>query len=288
MTLSLSNTNSIAMRCRWSLIAKQIPGRTDNDVKNYWNTKLRKKLSKMGIDPVTHKPFSQILSYYVNISGLQNSTGSHGSLNKNINYVEPSSVLLTGSFPNPDTMIRRPKAEQVYDNISNENIASWDCPSQFHVINQFETIQPQFFSEATSSSCSSSSSNVTQSSQAQILPPSSFNCNEFLLSDTLPFPGFQQHQDRHFQGVIMSSTNSSTLAQTVLQLDFASENDCAFNQISQEGGLGLESAFDFGGQTNQRSEASSSMTSFVDAILDKDSEMRAAFPDILDGSFDLF
>jgi hypothetical protein len=109
-----------------------------------------------------------------------------------------------------------PMAEQVYDSISNENIASWEYfPSQFHVINQFETIQPHFFSEATSSSCSSSSSNITQSSQEQILPSSSFNWNEFLLRDPLPFLGFQQHQDHHFQGVIMSSTNFSTLAQTV-------------------------------------------------------------------------
>ncbi|XP_022728904.1 transcription factor MYB8-like [Durio zibethinus] len=30
---------------RWSVIAAQLPGRTDNDVKNYWNTKLKKKLS---------------------------------------------------------------------------------------------------------------------------------------------------------------------------------------------------------------------------------------------------
>ncbi|URE07063.1 Myb-like DNA-binding domain [Musa troglodytarum] len=29
---------------RWSIIASQMPGRTDNDVKNYWNTKLKKKL----------------------------------------------------------------------------------------------------------------------------------------------------------------------------------------------------------------------------------------------------
>ncbi|KAK1399165.1 transcription factor MYB80 [Heracleum sosnowskyi] len=47
---------------RWSLIAAQLPGRTDNDVKNHWNTKIKKKLSGMGIDPVTHKPFSHLMA----------------------------------------------------------------------------------------------------------------------------------------------------------------------------------------------------------------------------------
>ncbi|KAF4375516.1 hypothetical protein F8388_024175, partial [Cannabis sativa] len=31
-------------RLRWSLIAGRIPGRTANDVKNYWNTHQRKKM----------------------------------------------------------------------------------------------------------------------------------------------------------------------------------------------------------------------------------------------------
>lgn len=30
---------------KWSLIASQLEGRTDNDVKNYWNTKLKKRLT---------------------------------------------------------------------------------------------------------------------------------------------------------------------------------------------------------------------------------------------------
>ncbi|CAL0328601.1 unnamed protein product [Lupinus luteus] len=41
---------------RWSLIAGRIPGRTDNEIKNYWNTHLSKKLVSQGIDPRTHKP----------------------------------------------------------------------------------------------------------------------------------------------------------------------------------------------------------------------------------------
>ncbi|XP_075496080.1 transcription factor MYB16-like [Primulina tabacum] len=41
---------------RWSAIATHLPKRTNNEIKNYWNTRLKKRLSRMGIDPVTHKP----------------------------------------------------------------------------------------------------------------------------------------------------------------------------------------------------------------------------------------
>ncbi|XP_078430768.1 transcription repressor MYB5-like [Wolffia australiana] len=43
---------------RWSLIAGRIPGRTDNEIKNYWNTHLSKRLISQGLDPRTHKPLN--------------------------------------------------------------------------------------------------------------------------------------------------------------------------------------------------------------------------------------
>ncbi|XP_065042153.1 transcription factor MYB106-like [Musa acuminata AAA Group] len=46
---------------RWSAIATHLPKRTDNEIKNYWNTHLKKRLAKMGIDPCTHKAKSDAL-----------------------------------------------------------------------------------------------------------------------------------------------------------------------------------------------------------------------------------
>ncbi|KAL6282201.1 hypothetical protein ACE6H2_013130 [Prunus campanulata] len=63
---------------KWSAIAARLPGRTDNEIKNYWNTHIRKRLLRMGIDPVTHSPrldlldFSSVLS-----SSLYNSSHQH-------------------------------------------------------------------------------------------------------------------------------------------------------------------------------------------------------------------
>ncbi|KAK4747484.1 hypothetical protein SAY87_014070 [Trapa incisa] len=47
---------------KWSAIAMQLPGRTDNEIKNFWNTHLKKKLVRMGCDPMTHEPRTDIMA----------------------------------------------------------------------------------------------------------------------------------------------------------------------------------------------------------------------------------
>ncbi|MBA0766481.1 hypothetical protein Gotri_015520 [Gossypium trilobum] len=50
---------------KWSLIAARLPGRTDNEIKNYWNTHIRRKLLNRGVDPLTHKQLNESTARHV-------------------------------------------------------------------------------------------------------------------------------------------------------------------------------------------------------------------------------
>lgn len=53
-----NSTRIIYILTRWSKIAAHLPGRTDNEIKNQWNTRIKKRLKLLGLDPVTHKPIN--------------------------------------------------------------------------------------------------------------------------------------------------------------------------------------------------------------------------------------
>ncbi|KAM7253123.1 hypothetical protein ACFE04_025741 [Oxalis oulophora] len=57
---------------KWSAIATHLPGRTDNEIKNFWNTHLKKKLIQMGFDPMTHQPRTDIFASLPHLLALAN------------------------------------------------------------------------------------------------------------------------------------------------------------------------------------------------------------------------
>ncbi|KAL9379314.1 hypothetical protein Peur_027796 [Populus x canadensis] len=108
---------------RWFLIAGRIPGRTDNEIKNYWNTHLRKKLISQGIDPTTHKPLypNPNSSEIANIAPTQNSNPNSFPLEENARVIDDG----TKNWPNCDGFtnglqsLYEPNKEKDY--IGNEN-----------------------------------------------------------------------------------------------------------------------------------------------------------------------
>uniref|UniRef100_M4F4F4 Uncharacterized protein n=1 Tax=Brassica campestris TaxID=3711 RepID=M4F4F4_BRACM len=68
---------------KWAAIATYLAGRTDNEIKNYWNTNLKKRLKQKGIDPTTHKPIKSTDQTGIEPKNLKlSSSGSARVLNR--------------------------------------------------------------------------------------------------------------------------------------------------------------------------------------------------------------
>ncbi|KAK8651048.1 hypothetical protein V6N13_140664 [Hibiscus sabdariffa] len=115
---------------KWAAIASYLPQRTDNDIKNYWNTHLKKKLKK--IQPATELPqTAQDSSKSLNIETLaagssSTATATYASSTENISRLlqgwmrsSPSAAKIhSGAENGGDDLISNEDFESILSNVA--------------------------------------------------------------------------------------------------------------------------------------------------------------------------
>ncbi|XP_065854689.1 transcription factor MYB93 [Euphorbia lathyris] len=130
---------------KWSAIAQSLPGRTDNEIKNLWNTHLKKKLLQMGIDPVTHRPRTDLnllanlphfLANFTNLLANTNNIPPWAGESSLLRPVDPIHLaklqllnnifqVLSSPFPNMETLGPNFREQQhLYDYINGSQMSS--------------------------------------------------------------------------------------------------------------------------------------------------------------------
>ncbi|KAE9621658.1 putative transcription factor MYB-HB-like family [Lupinus albus] len=142
---------------KWSTIAANLPGRTDNEIKNYWNTHIKKKLLNLGIDPMTHMPHHEVLQHshilnFLSSPQLNYSSSPFGigsSSNVGNNQSQLLSLLTTFlSYQNRDQDLMNHNFHQNQIGISTsspllQNQSQCSHPIQLNSIQNFQSNQVQ-------------------------------------------------------------------------------------------------------------------------------------------------
>ncbi|XP_021865201.1 transcription factor MYB36-like [Spinacia oleracea] len=123
----------VSIGSRWSIIAAQLPGRTDNDIKNYWNTRLKKKLlGKQRRHDETRKASKLIIKQEDSIP--YSSSFVHNNNNNNQVQYWPPHHLTASSYDSANNLPLLPNHDNIVGSYPNSIITQTNVLSTSSVL----------------------------------------------------------------------------------------------------------------------------------------------------------